>query len=111
MVSAGEGSRSRKWKTSRNSSSACACNARSAIIILSRKWSQNDYYSFSAFFTQLGRKPTTTKENEAIFQPAWHRDGHQQKDPSCPCGLRALNHRARWTSRLTMTRVSPCRTG
>jgi hypothetical protein len=35
------------------------------------KWSQNDYYSFSAFFTQLGRKPTTTKENEAIF----HRRG------------------------------------
>ncbi|MEP6672619.1 MAG: DUF1549 and DUF1553 domain-containing protein [Chthoniobacter sp.] len=35
------------------------------------KWSQNDYYSFSAFFTQVGRKPTTTKENEAIF----HRRG------------------------------------
>jgi len=35
------------------------------------KWSQNDYYSFAAFFTQLGRKPTTTKENEAIF----HRRG------------------------------------
>ena len=35
------------------------------------KWSQNDYYSFSAFFSQLGRKPTTTKENEAIF----HRRG------------------------------------
>jgi hypothetical protein len=35
------------------------------------KWSQNDYYSFAAFFSQVGRKPTTTKENEAIF----HRRG------------------------------------
>ncbi len=32
------------------------------------KWSQNDYYSFSAFFSQIGRKATTTaKENEIIF--------------------------------------------
>ncbi len=29
------------------------------------KWSQNDYYSLSAFFTQLGRKQSTT--NEIIF--------------------------------------------
>ncbi|MEO6739862.1 MAG: DUF1549 domain-containing protein, partial [Chthoniobacteraceae bacterium] len=28
------------------------------------KWSQQDYYSFSAFFSQVGRKATTTKENE-----------------------------------------------
>ena len=31
------------------------------------KWSQQDYYSFSAFFSQVGRKATTTKENEMIF--------------------------------------------
>jgi len=32
------------------------------------KWSQNDYYSFSAFFSQMGRTATTTvKENETIF--------------------------------------------
>ncbi|MEQ1852176.1 MAG: DUF1549 domain-containing protein [Chthoniobacteraceae bacterium] len=35
------------------------------------KWSQEDYYSFSAFFSQVGRKATTTKENEMIF----HRRG------------------------------------
>lgn len=35
------------------------------------KWSQNDYYSFSAFFTQVGRKPTETKTNEVVF----HRRG------------------------------------
>jgi len=35
------------------------------------KWSQNDYYSFSAFFSQVGRKPTATKEDEVIF----HRRG------------------------------------
>ena len=31
------------------------------------KWSQNDYYSFSAFFTQMGRKAIGAKDNEAIF--------------------------------------------
>jgi hypothetical protein len=31
------------------------------------KWSQNDYYSFAAFFTQVGRKPEGTKENEELF--------------------------------------------
>ena len=31
------------------------------------KWSQQDYYSFSAFFSQVGRKATATKENEMIF--------------------------------------------
>lgn len=31
------------------------------------KWSQNDYYSLSAFFTQLGRKTATTKDNEALY--------------------------------------------
>jgi hypothetical protein len=31
------------------------------------KWSQNDYYSFSAFFTQMGKQKKTTTDNEAIF--------------------------------------------
>ncbi len=31
------------------------------------KWSQNDYYAFSAFFTQVGRKTIGAKDNEAIF--------------------------------------------
>jgi hypothetical protein len=35
------------------------------------KWSQNDYYSFSAFFSQVGRKSVTTKDDEFIF----HRRG------------------------------------
>ena len=36
------------------------------------KWSQNDYYSFAAFFSQIGRKsPTTAKDNQVIF----HRRG------------------------------------
>lgn len=53
------------------------------------KWSQNDYYSFSAFFSQVGRKPTTTKENEAIF----HRRGiatainKKTKQPVRPAAL------------------------
>ncbi|EDY19592.1 protein of unknown function DUF1549 [Chthoniobacter flavus Ellin428] len=53
------------------------------------KWSQNDYYSFSAFFTQLGRKPVTTKEDEAIF----HRRGiatainKKTKQPVRPAAL------------------------
>ena len=31
------------------------------------KWSQNDYYSFAAFFSQVGRKTTVSKEDEMIF--------------------------------------------
>jgi hypothetical protein len=53
------------------------------------KWSQNDYYSFSAFFSQVGRKATTTKENEVIF----HRRGvatamnKKTKSPVKPAAL------------------------
>jgi hypothetical protein len=35
------------------------------------KWSQNDYYSFSAFFTRIGRKPGDITGEERIF----HRRG------------------------------------
>jgi len=31
------------------------------------RWSQDDYYSFSAFFTQVGRKPTATRGEDMIF--------------------------------------------
>jgi hypothetical protein len=42
------------------------------------KWSQNDYYGFSAFFTQVGRKPGEQPEEEVIF----HRPGDaQDKNP------------------------------
>lgn len=53
------------------------------------KWSQNDYYSFSAFFTQVGRKPTETKANEVVF----HRRGlatavnKKTKQPVKPAAL------------------------
>lgn len=35
------------------------------------RWSQDDYYSLSAFFTQIGRKPTGTRGEDMIF----HRRG------------------------------------
>ena len=31
------------------------------------RWSQDDYYSFSAFFTQVGRKPSATRGEDLIF--------------------------------------------
>jgi len=31
------------------------------------RWSQDDYYSFSAFFSQVGRKPTATRGEDMIF--------------------------------------------
>lgn len=31
------------------------------------RWSQDDYYSLSAFFTQIGRKPTGTRGEDLIF--------------------------------------------
>ncbi|MCC6509272.1 MAG: DUF1549 domain-containing protein [Pirellulaceae bacterium] len=35
------------------------------------RWSQDDYYSLSAFFSQVGRKPTSTRGEDMIF----HRRG------------------------------------
>jgi len=35
------------------------------------RWSQDDYYSLSAFFSQIGRKPTSTPKEDLIF----HRRG------------------------------------
>lgn len=31
------------------------------------RWSQDDYYSFAAFFSQVGRKPTATRGEDLIF--------------------------------------------
>ena len=31
------------------------------------RWSQDDYYSFSAFFSQVGRKPSATRGEDLIF--------------------------------------------
>ncbi len=31
------------------------------------RWSQDDYYSFAAFFTQVGRKPSNTRGEDLIF--------------------------------------------
>jgi hypothetical protein len=31
------------------------------------RWSQDDYYSFAAFFSQVGRKPTGTRGEDLIF--------------------------------------------
>ncbi len=31
------------------------------------KWSQDDYYGFAAFFTQIGRKPTSARGEDLIF--------------------------------------------
>lgn len=42
------------------------------------KWSQRDYYGFSAFFSQVGRKPGEQPEEEIVF----HRPGiAQDKNP------------------------------
>ncbi len=31
------------------------------------RWSQDDYYSLAAFFSQIGRKPTATRGEDLIF--------------------------------------------
>ncbi|WP_245764626.1 DUF1549 and DUF1553 domain-containing protein [Planctomicrobium piriforme] len=40
------------------------------------RWSQQDYYSLSAFFSQIGRKPTSTPEEDIIF----HKRGTAQAE-------------------------------
>jgi hypothetical protein len=53
------------------------------------KWSQQDYYSFAAFFSQVGRKPTAIKGEEVIY----HKRGLAQtvnkktRQPVKPAGL------------------------
>ena len=53
------------------------------------RWSQHDYYSMSAFFSQIGRKPTATAGEDVIF----HKRGVAQTEnkktklPVKPAGL------------------------
>ena len=53
------------------------------------RWSQRDYYSMAAFFSQIGRKPTATAGEDVIF----HKRGMAQtenkktKQPVKPAGL------------------------
>jgi hypothetical protein len=53
------------------------------------KWSQQDYFSFAAFFTQIGRKPGAQPGEEIIY----HRRGNpvatnkKNKQPMKPAGL------------------------
>jgi hypothetical protein len=53
------------------------------------RWSQHDYYSMAAFFSQIGRKPTATAGEDVIF----HKRGVAQtenkktKQPVKPAGL------------------------
>jgi hypothetical protein len=55
------------------------------------RWSQRDYYSMAAFFSQVGRKPTTTAGEDVIF----HKRGIAQaenkktKQPVKPAALGA----------------------
>ena len=55
------------------------------------RWSQHDYYSMAAFFSQIGRKPTATAGEDVIF----HKRGMAQtenkktKSPVKPAGLGA----------------------
>jgi hypothetical protein len=55
------------------------------------RWSQHDYYSMAAFFSQIGRKPTATAGEDVIF----HKRGVAQtenkktKSPVKPAGLGA----------------------
>lgn len=55
------------------------------------RWSQHDYYSMAAFFSQIGRKPTATAGEDVIF----HKRGVAQtenkktKQPVKPAGLGA----------------------
>ena len=57
------------------------------------KWSQNDYYSFGAFFSQVGRKPTAIKGEEIIY----HKRGNAEmvnkktRQPVKPAGLGAAS--------------------
>jgi hypothetical protein len=63
------------------------------------KWSQQDYYSFSAFFSRVGRKPGAQPGEEIIF----HKRGlaeainKKTKAPVKPAGLGAPSPRSRRT--------------
>lgn len=53
------------------------------------RWSQHDYYSMSAFFTQIGRKPTATAGEDVIFHKRGIAQAENKKTklPVRPAGL------------------------
>ena len=55
------------------------------------KWSQQDYYSFAAFFSQVGRKPGSQPGEEMIYvkRAAASATNKKTKQPAKPAGLGA----------------------
>ena len=55
------------------------------------RWSQRDYYSLAAFFSQVGRKPSSTPEEEVIFHKRGIAQAEDKKtrQPVRPAGLGA----------------------
>lgn len=53
------------------------------------RWSQHDYYSMSAFFSQIGRKPTATAGEDVIFHKRGVAQAENKKTklPVKPAGL------------------------
>ncbi len=53
------------------------------------RWSQRDYYSFSAFFSQIGRRPTATLGEDVIFHKRGIAEATNKKTqlPVKPAGL------------------------
>ncbi len=53
------------------------------------RWSQHDYYSMSAFFSQIGRKPTATAGEDVIFHKRGMAQAENKKTklPVKPAGL------------------------
>src|SRR5258705_3816265 len=56
------------------------------------KWSQQDYYSFAAFFTQVGRKPGSQPGEELIFNKRGmaKATNKKTKEAVSPAGLGAI---------------------
>ena len=44
------------------------------------KWSQQDYYGFAAFFSQVGRKTGCAQDEERIFHQPRRGRGHESQD-------------------------------
>lgn len=55
------------------------------------RWSQTDYYSFAAFFSQVGRKPTATAGEDVIFHKRGiaQTENRKTKQPVKPAALGA----------------------
>ena len=65
-----------KWRTRPSSSWACTSNVLGATTIRSKNRSQDDYYSFSAFFSRLARKPLADAPNLKVREKRlYHNEG------------------------------------